>query len=51
MKGKVPCQAVSNKMELYAVPMQLKCLRKLESVFVSQKIMFEKIVMMPKGKQ
>ena len=34
MKGKVPCQAVSNKMELYAIPMQLKCLRKLESVLV-----------------
>ena len=27
MKGRVPCQAVSNKMELYAVPMQLRCLR------------------------
>ena len=51
MKGKVPCQAVSNKMELYAVPMQIKCLRKLESVLVSQRIMFEKIVVMPKGKQ
>ena len=51
MKGKVPCQAVSNKMELYAVPMQLKCLRKLESVLVSQRIMFDKIVVMPKGKQ
>ena len=51
MKGKVPCQAVSNKMELYAVPMQLKCLRKLESVLVSQRIMFEKIVVMSKGKQ
>ena len=51
MKGKVPCQAVTNKMELYAVPVQLKCLRKLKSVLVSQRIMFEKIVVMPKGKQ
>ena len=51
MKGKIPCQVVSNKMELYAVLMQLKCLRKLESVLVSQRIMFEKIVVMPKGKQ
>ena len=51
MKGKVPCQAVTNKMELYAVPMQLKCLRKLESVFVSKRIMSEKIVVMPKCKQ
>ena len=51
MKGNVPCQAVSNKMEVHAVPMQLKYLRKLESVLVSQKIMFEKIVVMPKGKQ
>ena len=51
MKRKVPCQAVSNRMELYAVPMQLKCLRKLESVLVSQRIMFEKIVVMPRGKQ
>ena len=38
-------------MELYAIPMQLKCLRKLESVLVSQRIMFEKLVVMPKGKQ
>ena len=51
MKGKGPCQAVTNKMELYAVLVQLKCLRKLESVLVSQRIMFEKIVVMPKGKQ
>ena len=51
MKEKVPCQAVTNKMELYAIPMQLKCLRKLEFVLVSQRIMFEKIVVMPKGKQ
>ena len=51
MKRKVPCQAVSNKMGLYAVPMQLKCLRKLKSVLLSQIIMFEKIVVMPKGKQ
>ena len=42
---------VSNKMELYAFPIQLKCLRKLESVIVSQRIMFAKIVVMPKGKQ
>ena len=51
MKGKFPGQAVTNKMELYAVPMQLKCLRKLESVLVSQRILFGKIVVMPKGKQ
>ena len=51
MKEKVPCQAVTNKLELCAVPVQLKCLRKLESVLVSQRIMFEKIVVMPKGKQ
>ena len=51
MKGKVPCQAVTNKIELYAVPMQLKCLRKFESIPVSQRIMFDKIVVMPNGKQ
>ena len=38
-------------MKLYTVPMQLKCLRKLEPVLVSQRIKFEKIVVMPKGKQ
>ena len=51
MKGKVPGQAVTNKMELHAVLMQLKCIRKLESILVSQRVMFEKIVVMPKGKQ
>ena len=51
IKGNVPCQAVCNKLEPYDVPPPLKCLRKLESVLVSRRIMSEKIMIMPKGQQ
>ena len=46
-KSKMPCQAVSNKLELFDLPNNLKSLRKLERVLVS--ILFKKIAIMPKG--
>lgn len=51
MKGQVPCQAVSNKLGVDDVPPEMKCLEKLEQILVAQRIMFEKIVIMPKGQQ
>ena len=50
-RRKIPAQAVINKMQLNEIPPGLKCLHKLESVLISQRIMFKKIVVMPKGQQ
>lgn len=51
LKGQVPCQAVSNKLGVDDVPPEMKCLEKLEQILVAQRMMFEKIVIMPKGQQ
>ena len=50
-RRKIPAQAVINKMKLDEIPPELKCLHKLESVLISQRIIFEKIVVMPKDQQ
>ena len=51
LKGQVPCQAVYNKLMVDKVPSELQCLEKLEQILISQRIVFEKIVIMPKGQQ
>ena len=51
LKEQVPCQAVSNKLGVDDVPPEMKCREKLEQILVAQRIMFEKIVTMPKGQQ
>ena len=48
MKNLVPCQAVINKMELTEIPPELHHLRKLESVLIARRIIFQKIVSTPK---
>ena len=50
-KGKIPYQAVCNKLEIDDVSSELEALRKLESVLVAQRLVFQKIVVMPKGQQ
>ena len=50
-KGKTPCQAVCNKLAVDEVPSELGSLRKLESVLVAQRLIFQKIIVMPKGQQ
>ena len=50
-KGNIPCQAVCNEMELEEIPPELKCLKKLESILISKRISFQKVVVMPKGRQ
>ena len=50
-KGKIPCQAVFNKMHVDAIPPELAILEKLEQILIAQRIVFEKIVVMPKGQQ
>ena len=48
-KQKIPCQAVCNKLQLFEFPNEISCLRKLEKVIISKRLLFKKIVIMPKG--
>jgi len=50
-KGQIPCQAVGNKLMVDKVPSELGCLEKLEQILIAQRIVFQKIVIMPKGQQ
>ncbi|KAL9965076.1 hypothetical protein ACROYT_G028808 [Oculina patagonica] len=50
-KNKLPCQAVHNNLAVYDVPRELSILEKLEQILVSQRIVFQKIIVMPKGQQ
>ena len=47
-KKKIPCQAVCNKLQLFELPNEINDLRKLEKVIISKRILFKKIVIMPK---
>ena len=50
-KEQIPCQAVCNKLDIDEMPSELEALRKLESVLVAQRLVFQNIVVMPKGQQ
>ena len=49
--GKLPCQAVVNNMFVDEIPRELATLEKLEQILIAQRIVFEKIIVMPKGQQ
>ena len=49
LKGKIPCQAVYNNIYVDKIPSEFPSLEKLEQILVSQRIVFEKIIIMPKG--
>ena len=51
IKGKIPCQAVYNDMFVDDIPTELSTLEKIEKILIAQRIVFEKIVVMPKGQQ
>ena len=51
MKGKIPGQAAYNKLQMDQAPPELEELRKLESILVAQRPVFQKIVVLPKGQQ
>ena len=51
VKGRIPCQAVYNDMSIDEIPPELALLEKLEQILIAQRIVFEKIVVMPKGQQ
>ena len=51
MKKKfIPYQAVSNKLDISFLPKEFESMHKIESVLVSRRILFKKVVIMPKGK-
>ena len=49
-KLKVPGQAVVNGLIIEKIPIQLDCLNTVELVLISKRLLFKKIVIMPKGK-
>ena len=51
MLGSILCQAVVNNLYVDEVPNDLEVLSKLEQILVAKRIVFEKIVIMPKGQQ
>ena len=51
IKGKIPCEAVYNDMLVYDIPAKLALLEKPEQILIAQRIVFEKIIVMPKGQQ
>ena len=50
-KGKIPCQAVYNDISVDEIPVELALLEKLDQIVIAQRIVFEKIIIMPKGQQ
>ena len=48
-KKKIPSQAVWNKLQLFQFPDDIPCLNKLERVIIGKRILFSKIIIMPKG--
>lgn len=50
-KGLVPCQGVCNKLTVGRIPPELSVLEKLEQILIAHRIVFEKIVVTPKGQQ
>ena len=52
IKGKLPSQAVMNNMHVDEIPQtELSSLEKREQILIAQRIVFEKIVVLPKGQQ
>ena len=49
VKGKVPYQSVSNKLEVYNFPSHFREIRKLKKVLTAKRLLFEKITIMPRG--
>ena len=47
-KGKVPCQSVSNKLEVYNFPSHFRGIQKLEKVLIAKRLLFKKITILPR---
>ena len=44
-----PCQAVCNQLQVFELPQRLSDVNRLERVLVAKRILFKKVVIMPKG--
>ena len=51
IQGSLPCQAIINNLYVDDIPTELEELKKLEQIIIAQRIVFEKIIVMPKGQQ
>ena len=49
VRGKVLCQAVCNNLEIFQFPNGTPSSNKLEKVIIGKRILFAKIIVMPKG--
>ena len=49
IKSEVLCQAVCNKLEVFDFPPYFPKLRRLEKVVIAKRLLFKKVVIMPKG--
>ena len=49
MKYFIPCLAVANNLSVEKLPSQFQTIRRLKRVFVSRKILFKKVTIIPKG--
>ena len=48
-KQLTPCQAVCNKLEISFLPPNMSDINRLEKVLIAKRILFKKVVIMPKG--
>ena len=48
-KQQVPCQATCNKLKVFKLPQRLSVVNRLERVLVAKRILFKKVIIMPKG--
>jgi len=46
---KIPCQSVSNKLQVSQLPSELRNVRRLERILIVRRIVFKKVTIMPKG--
>ena len=49
LQRQILCQAAHNRLFVDEIPSELKCLEKLGQILIAQQLLFQKIVIMPKG--
>lgn len=51
IQWRLPCQGIVNNLNVDDVPIELGNLKKIEQIIIAQRIVFEKVIVMPKGQQ
>ena len=49
LKDSVPCQSVSNMLEVHSLPTEFENIRKLEKVLIAKRLLFKKVAIIPCG--